>query len=60
MGATVTGIDACKENVISAELRAELEYEKSNGNALFYERLRYLNCNLKLLKIEISFLIYKN
>ena len=47
LGATVTGIDTCKENIISAELRVESEYEKSNGRATFYERLRYLNCSIE-------------
>ena len=46
LGANVTGIDACKENIISAELRAESQFEKSNGTAHFYERLRYLYCML--------------
>ena len=46
LGANVTGIDTCKDNVIASELRAETEFEKSNGNASFYERLRYLNCKL--------------
>ena len=33
--------------IISAELRVESEYEKSNGRATFYERLRYLNCSIE-------------
>ena len=44
LGANVTAIDACKENVIAAQLRAEREYEKTSGKARFYERLRYINC----------------
>jgi 2-polyprenyl-3-methyl-5-hydroxy-6-metoxy-1,4-benzoquinol methylase len=45
LGANVTGIDTCKDNVIASELRAQTEFEKSNGMSRFYERLRYLNCN---------------
>jgi len=47
LGANVTAIDACKENVIAAQLRAEQEYEKTSGKASFYERLRYINCSLE-------------
>lgn len=47
LGANVTGIDACKENIISAQLRAETQYKKSNGIAEFYERIRYINCSLE-------------
>ena len=46
LGANVTGIDTCKDNVIASELRAQTESEKSNGMSKFYERLRYLNCKL--------------
>lgn len=47
LGANVTGIDACNENILSAQLRAETEYHKTNGNAAFYERIRYINCTLE-------------
>jgi polyprenyldihydroxybenzoate methyltransferase / 3-demethylubiquinol 3-O-methyltransferase len=47
LGANVTGIDTCKENIIACELRAESEIEKSNGKAIFYDRLRYLNCSIE-------------
>lgn len=47
LGANVTGIDACNENIISAQIRAETQYNKTNGNAKFYERLRYINCSLE-------------
>lgn len=47
LGANVTGIDTCKDNVIASELRAQTESEKSNGMSKFYERLRYLNCSIE-------------
>lgn len=47
MGATVTAIDACKENIICAKIRAESELKKSNNNLKFYDRLNYLNCSLE-------------
>lgn len=45
LGATVTGIDACRENILSAQLRAESQYEKTGGQC--YERIRYINCTLE-------------
>jgi ubiquinone biosynthesis O-methyltransferase len=47
LGAQVTGIDALKENIAVAQLRAESQYEKSNGLLKFYERIRYFNCSLE-------------
>lgn len=47
LGANVTGVDACKENIISAQIRSESQYVKTK--APFYERLRYINCTLESL-----------
>ena len=47
----MTAIDACKENVIAAQLRAQSEIEKSNGQLKFYDRLRYINCALEDLTV---------
>lgn len=45
LGATVTGIDACNENILSAQLRAESQHEKTGAEC--YERIRYINCTLE-------------
>ena len=49
LGANVTGIDACRENIIAAQLRVESELEKTKGSASFYQRIRYLNCIIYIL-----------
>jgi 2-polyprenyl-3-methyl-5-hydroxy-6-metoxy-1,4-benzoquinol methylase len=46
IGASVTAIDACKENILAAQLRAQKQFEDSNGELKFYERLNYLNCKI--------------
>lgn len=52
LGAQVTGIDMCKENIISAQLRVESEIERSNGkNSKFYDRLRFINCTIEDLAV---------
>lgn len=47
LGANVTAIDACKENIISAKLRVESELKKSKNTLKFYDRLNYLNCTIE-------------
>ncbi len=47
LGANVTGVDACRENVLSAQIRSESQYEKTKAE--FYERLRYINCTVESL-----------
>jgi polyprenyldihydroxybenzoate methyltransferase/3-demethylubiquinol 3-O-methyltransferase len=47
LGAVITGVDACKENIIAAQMRAQTEFEKSREQAKFYKRLRYLHCTVE-------------
>ncbi len=47
LGANVTGVDACTENVLSAQIRAESQYNKTKSE--MYERLRYINCTVESL-----------
>lgn len=56
LGAQVTAIDACKENIVVAQMRAEAQFEKSKGNLEFYERIRYFNCSLEdLIAVDENF-----
>jgi ubiquinone biosynthesis O-methyltransferase len=48
LGAEVTAIDMCKENIITAKLRAELVQSSiQTKNSDFYHRIQYLNCALE-------------
>jgi ubiquinone biosynthesis O-methyltransferase len=47
LGAQVTGVDACKENILVAQTRLQQEYEKSLENATYCKRLRYLHCTIE-------------
>ena len=51
LGAQVTGIDACKENVLAAQMRIQSEFEKSKENARYCKRLRYLHCTVEDLAV---------
>jgi polyprenyldihydroxybenzoate methyltransferase/3-demethylubiquinol 3-O-methyltransferase len=56
LGAVVTGVDACKENIISAQMRAQTEFARSGEQARFYKRLRYLHCTVEeLAAVEENF-----
>lgn len=48
LGAQVTAIDSLKENIICAQMRTQLEMERSKGRAAAYlDRLRYINCTIE-------------
>lgn len=57
LGAQVTAIDACKENVIAAQMRVQSQQEKLGvENSKFYDRLRYINCTVEdLVAVEENF-----
>lgn len=45
LGAQVTGIDACKENIQTAQVRVHSEYERTGQS--YCKRLSYLNCTVE-------------
>ena len=47
LGANVTGVDACKENVITAQMRIQSEYERSKEHFAYCKRLRYIHCTVE-------------
>ncbi|CAF0797980.1 unnamed protein product [Brachionus calyciflorus] len=57
LGAQVTSIDACKENIIAAQMRVQSQQEKLGvENCKFYDRLRYINCTVEdLVAVEENF-----
>lgn len=57
LGAQVTAIDACKENIIAAQLRVQGQQEQIGvENCKFYDRLRYIHCTVEdLTAVEENF-----
>ncbi|RNA29017.1 hexaprenyldihydroxybenzoate mitochondrial [Brachionus plicatilis] len=48
LGAQVTAIDACKENIIAAQLRMQTQQDKLGVDSCkFYDRLRYIHCTVE-------------
>lgn len=57
IGAQVTAIDACKENIIAAQLRVQDQQDQIGvENCKFYDRLRYIHCTVEdLTAVEENF-----
>ena len=47
LGASVTAIDSCKENILAAQLRISNEMEQTNNTSKLGENLTYINCTLE-------------
>lgn len=47
LGASVTAIDSCKENILAAQLRVSNEMEQTNNSSKLGENLTYINCTLE-------------